>query len=207
MGKYELPPLPYSYDALEPYIDETTMKVHHQKHHQSYTDGLNKTLEKINALSHKNYITGTLSDLATVPEDARDAINFYGGGYENHKMLWESMKPNSGGKPEGRLADEIGVYFGSFEEFKKKFSDETVLIQGSGWGWLVYNQTYARLELMTTSNQTSPWTQRRIPLLGLDVWEHAYYLKYQNRRAAYVDAWWNIVNWPEVEERFIRVSS
>ncbi|MGI0047660.1 MAG: superoxide dismutase [Nitrosotalea sp.] len=207
MGKYELPPLPYPYDALEPHIDEATMKIHHQNHHQSYTDGLNQTLEKINALSHKNYITGILSDLTTVPENVRDAINFYGGGYENHRMFWESMKPNGGGKPGGRLADEIAVYFGSFDEFKKKFSEGVIAIQGSGWGWLVYNQTYTRLEFMTTSNQTSPWTQRFIPLLGLDVWEHAYYLKYQNKRAAYVDAWWNVVNWPEIEERFIRVAS
>ncbi|NHI04176.1 Superoxide dismutase [Mn] [Candidatus Nitrosotalea sp. TS] len=148
-----------------------------------------------------------MSDLNTVPENARDAINFYGGGYENHRMFWDSMKPNGGGRPGGRLADEIGVYFGSFDEFKKKFSEGTISIQGSGWGWLVYNQTYAKLEFMTTQNQTSPWTQRRVPLLGLDVWEHAYYLKYQNKRAAYVEAWWNVVNWSEVEERFIRVAS
>ncbi|MDE1763116.1 MAG: superoxide dismutase [Thaumarchaeota archaeon] len=207
MVKYELTPLPYSYDALEPYIDEVTMRVHHTKHHQAYADGLNDALAKINALSHKNYIVGILSDMTSVPEDARNAINFHGGGYENHRMFWESMKPKGGGNPSGRLADEISVYFGSFDEFKKKFSEGTVAMQGSGWGWLVYNQTYSRLEFMTTENQTSPWTLRRIPLLGLDVWEHAYYLKYQDSRASYVQAWWNVVNWPEVEERFLRVSS
>jgi len=207
VAKYELPPLPYSYDALEPYIDEHTMKIHHTKHHQAYTDGLNETLIRINALSHKNYIIGILSDLNSVTEIARDAINFHGGGYENHRMFWESMKPNGGGNPGGRLADEIGVYFGSFAEFKEKFSKGTIAIQGSGWGWLVYNQTYSSLEFTTTLNQTSPWTLRLVPLLGLDVWEHAYYLKYQNRRIDYVNAWWNVVNWPEVEERFLRVAS
>jgi len=206
MGKYVLPPLPYSYDALEPYIDETTMKIHHEKHHQAYTDGLNETLIQINALSHKNYIIGILSDLNSVPEIARDAINFYGGGYENHRMFWESMKPNGGGEPGGRLADEIGVYFGSFNELKEKFAKGAISIQGSGWAWLVYNHTYARLEFTTTQNQTSPLTQRLIPLLGLDVWEHAYYLKYQNRRVDYVSAWWNVVNWSEVEERFLRIT-
>lgn len=206
MGRYELPPLPYSYDALEPYIDEATMRLHHQKHHQSYTDGLNNALAAINALSHKNYITAILSDLTVVPQEARDAINFYGGGYENHRIFWESMKPGGGGRPKGRLADEISVYFESFDKFKERFSDGTISIQGSGWGWLVYNQTYARLEFVTTENQTSPWTRRLVPLLGLDVWEHAYYLKYQNQRTAYVQAWWNVVNWPEVEERFIRVA-
>ncbi|VVC05408.1 Superoxide dismutase [Fe] [uncultured archaeon] len=207
MGKYELMPLPYSYDALEPYIDERTMRIHHTKHHQAYTDGLNEALMQINALSHKSYITGILSDLSLVPESSRNGINFYGGGYENHRMFWESMKQNGDGNPGGRLADEINVYFGSFEDFKKKFTEGTISIQGSGWGWLVYNQSFARLEFQVTQNQTSPWTQRRIPLLGLDVWEHAYYLKYQNRRADYVNSWWNVVNWSEVEERFLRITA
>ncbi len=207
MGKYELPSLPYSYGALEPYIDAITIRIHHTKLHQAYTDGLNEELAKINALSHKNYIIGILSDLTSVPETSRDAINFYGGGYENHRMFWESMMPNGEDKPGGRLADEIGVYFGGFDEFKKKFSEVTAAIEGSGWGWLVYNQTYSRLEIMTTQDQTSPWTARKIPLVGLDVWEHAYYLKYQNRRTAYIEAWWNVINWSEVEERFLRVAS
>ena len=207
MGKYELLPLPYSYDALEPYIDEMTMRIHHTKHHEAYTDGLNESLMQINAISHKSYITEILSDLSLVPESSRNAINFYGGGYENHRLFWESMKQNGGGKPSGRLADEIDVYFGSFENFRKKFTEGTISIQGSGWGWLVYNQSYARLEFQTTQNQTSPWTQRRIPLLGLDVWEHAYYLKYQNKRADYVNSWWNVVNWSIVEERFLRITT
>lgn len=206
MGKYVVSPLHYSYDALEPYIDAKTMEIHHTKHHQAYANGLNTALESINALTHQNYIVSVLSDLTTVPENVRSAINFHGGGFENHRLFWESMKPNGGGEPGGRLADEIGIYFGSFEKFKEEFTKGTVSIQGSGWGWLVYNQTYSRLEFRTTPDQTSPWTQRLIPLLGLDVWEHAYYLKYQNRRIDYVEAWWNVVNWNEVEERFSRIS-
>ena len=205
MGKYVVPPLPYSYDALEPHIDTKTMEIHYTKHHQAYADGLNAALQSINALTHKNYIIGILSDLSSVPENIRSAINFYGGGFENHRLFWESMKPNGGGEPGGRLADEIKIYFGSFKEFKEKFSAGTTSSQGSGWGWLVYNQTFSSLEFRTTENQTSPYTQSAIPLLGLDVWEHAYYLKYQNRRADYIQAWWNLVNWTEVEERFLRV--
>jgi Fe-Mn family superoxide dismutase len=207
MGKYLVPPLPYSYDALEPHIDAKTMEIHHTKHHQAYADGLNTALQSINALTHKSYIVEILSDLSSVPENIRNAINFYGGGFENHRLFWESMKPNGEGEPGGRLADEIKIYFGSFSEFKEKFSTGTAAIQGSGWGWLVYNQTFSRVEFRTTENQTSPYTQRAIPLLGLDVWEHAYYLKYQNRRADYIQAWWNVVNWTEVEERFLRVAS
>ena len=205
MGKYEVPPLNYKYDSLEPYIDAKTMEIHHTKHHQAYADGLNTALESINALTHKNYITSVLSDLTTVPEDVRNAINFHGGGFDNHRLFWESMKQNGGGEPGGRLADEIKIYFGSFKEFKEKFSQGSLSIQGSGWGWLVYNQTYSRLEFKAMSDQTSPWTLRLIPILGLDVWEHAYYLKYQNRRADYIEAWWNVVNWNEIEERFLRV--
>ncbi len=208
MRKYALPPLPYSYDALEPFIDAKTMEIHHASHHQTYTDELNSTMAIINALSHKNYIVGILSDLASVPENVRAAVNFHGGGYENHRLFWESMKPNVGGQPTGRLADEIKIYFfGSFNEFKEKFSSGTATIQGSGWDWLVYNQKYSKLEFITTQDQTSPYTQRLIPLLGLDVWEHAYYLKYQNKRAGYIDAWWNVVNWNEIEERFLQVST
>jgi len=207
MGKYLVPPLPYSYDALEPHIDAKTMEIHHTKHHQAYADGLNTALQSINALTHKSYIVEILSDLSSVPENIRNAINFYGGGFENHRLFWESMKPKGGGEPGGRLADEIKIYFGSFREFKEKFSAGTAVIQGSGWGWLVYNQTFSRVEFRTTENQTSPYTQGAIPLLGLDVWEHAYYLKYQNRRSDYIQAWWNLVNWTEIEERFLRVTS
>jgi len=207
MGKYIVPPLPYSYDALEPHIDAKTMEIHYTKHHQAYADGLNAALQSINALTHKNYIIGILSDLTSIPENVRSSINFHGGGFENHRLFWESMKPNGGGEPGGRLADEIKIYFGSFKEFKEKFFTGTAAIQGSGWGWLVYNQTFSRIEFRATENQTSPYTQGAIPLLGLDVWEHAYYLKYQNRRTDYIEAWWNVVNWTEVEERFLRVTT
>ena len=206
MGKYVLPPLPYRPDALEPYLDATTIEIHHRKHHQAYTDSLNNELTKINALSHRNYIVGILLDLESVPKPSREAINFFGGGYENHRMFWESMRPNGGGSPGGRLADEIEVYFGGFESLKKSFTEGTVAIQGSGWGWLVYNQTYSRLEFMTTPNETSPWVMRKIPLLGLDIWEHAYYTRYQNERSTYVNAWWNVVDWSRVEDRFTRVA-
>ena len=207
MGKYEIPSLSYNYDALEPYIDAKTMEIHHTKHHQAYANGLNAALESINALTHKNYITAILSDLASVPEHVQSAINFHGGGFDNHRLFWESMKPNGGDEPGGRLGDEIKIYFGSFKEFKETFSQGSLALQGSGWGWLVYNQTYSRLEFKAMRDQTSPWTLRLIPLLGLDVWEHAYYLKYQNRRADYIKAWWNVVNWTEIEERFSRVAT
>jgi Fe-Mn family superoxide dismutase len=207
MGRYEVPPLNYKYDSLEPYIDAKTMEIHHTKHHQTYANGLNEALERINALTHKNYITSILSDLTTVPEHVRNAINFHGGGFDNHRLFWESMKPNGGGEPGGKLADEIKIYFGNFKQFKEKFSQASLSIQGSGWGWLVYNRTYSRLEFKAMPDQTSPWTFRLIPLLGLDVWEHAYYLKYQNRRADYIEAWWNVVNWTEIEERFLRVTT
>ena len=207
MGRYEVPPLNYKYDSLEPYIDAKTMEIHHTKHHQTYANGLNEALERINALTHKNYITSILSDLTIVPEHVRNAINFHGGGFDNHRLFWESMKPNGGGEPGGKLADEIKIYFGNFKEFQEKFSQASLSIQGSGWGWLVYNRTYSRLEFKAMPDQTSPWTFRLIPLLGLDVWEHAYYLKYQNRRADYIEAWWNVVNWTEIEERFLRVTT
>jgi Fe-Mn family superoxide dismutase len=207
MGRYEVPPLNYKYDSLEPYIDAKTMEIHHTKHHQTYANGLNEALERINALTHKNYITSILSDLTIVPEHVRNAINFHGGGFDNHRLFWESMKPNGGGEPGGKLADEIKIYFGNFKQFKEKFSQASLSIQGSGWGWLVYNRTYSRLEFKAMPDQTSPWTFRLIPLLGLDVWEHAYYLKYQNRRADYIEAWWNVVNWTEIEERFLRVTT
>lgn len=205
MGKYEVPKLDYRYDSLEPFIDGETMEVHHRNHHQDHANGLNKALEAINAISHKNYITSILSDLTTVPEHVRNSINFHGGGFDNHRLFWESMKPDGGGEPGGRLADEIRIYFGDFKEFRERFSKASLNIQGSGWSWLVYNQTFSRLEIKATDDQTSPWTLRLIPLLGLDVWEHAYYLKYQNRREEYVKSWWNVINWTEIEERFSRV--
>jgi len=202
MVQYQLPRLPYGYDELEPYIDEQTMKIHHQKHHQSYVDGLNKTLEEISGSFHPQYITSVLSDLQSVPEISRKKITFFGGGFENHRLLWEIMNPNGGGSPGGKLADSIDVYFDSFQKFKKIFSVTSLSMEGSGWCWLVFNQTFNKIEIMTTKNQDSPWIQNKIPLLGLDLWEHAYYLKYQNRRTDYVESWWNVVNWDYVVNRF-----
>lgn len=207
MVRYELPRLPYRYDELEPYIDTETMKIHHKKHHQAYVDGLNKALEQIGGASHPQYIISILSDLKLVPESDRSAINFFGGGFENHRLFWDTMTPNSDKNPGGKLEDSIDVYFDNFENFKKNFSEKAIAIQGSGWCWLVFNQTYNKIEILTTHNQDSPWTQQKIPLLGLDIWEHAYYLKYQNKRPDYVDAWWNVVNWDYVENRFVELST
>lgn len=201
MVQYELPRLPYGYDELEPFLDTETMKIHHQKHHQSYVDGLNKSLADVGSASHPQYISSILSDLKAIPESGRGAVNFFGGGFENHRLFWETMTPN-GGKPTGQLEDQIEVYYDSFENFKKVFSKRAAEISGSGWCWLVFNSTYHKIEIITTENQTSPWTLGKFPLLGLDVWEHAYYLKYQNNRSAYIEAWWNVVNWDYVGNRF-----
>lgn len=206
MVRYILPRLPYDYDELEPYIDKETMQLHHQKHHQSYVDGLNKSLEAIGGESHPQYISSILSDLSIIPEPSRVYVNFFGGGYENHKLFWETMSPHSKKIPEGKLENAIDVYFDGFDCFKEKFTQNSLSIQGSGWCWLVLDQTFNRLEIMTTQNQDSPWTLRKIPLLGLDVWEHAYYLKYQNRRPEYVESWWNVVNWDYVENRFAELA-
>ncbi len=205
MVRYELPKLSYGYDELEPYIDTETMKIHHQKHHQAYVNGLNKSLEQVGSASHPQYISSILANLKSIPESGQSAINFFGGGFENHRLFWETMTPNSDGKPGGKLEDSIDVYFDDFENFKKVFSEKAIAIQGSGWCWLVFNQTYNKIEIITTPNQDSPWTLRKIPLLGLDVWEHAYYLQYQNKRPDYVKAWWNVVNWDYVENRFLEL--
>jgi Fe-Mn family superoxide dismutase len=202
MVKYQLPKLSYGYDELEPFIDTQTMEIHHKKHHQSYTDGLNKTLEEMGGSFHPQYITSILSDLKSIPENSRNKINFFGGGFANHRLFWEIMNPNGGGTPRGELANSIDVYFDNFEKFKKIFSDTSLSIQGSGWCWLVFNQTFNRIEIITTKNQDSPWSLNKIPLLGLDLWEHAYYLKYQNKRADYISSWWNVVNWEYVANRF-----
>ncbi len=202
MVLYQLPKLSYGYDELEPFIDAETMKIHHQKHHQAYVDGLNKSLEQVGSASHPQYISSILANLKSIPESGQSAINFFGGGFENHRLFWETMTPNSDGEPGGKLEDSIDVYFNNFENFKKVFSEKAISIQGSGWCWLVFNQTYNKIEIITTTNQDSPWIFQKIPLLGLDVWEHAYYLKYQNKRPDYVNAWWNTINWDYVENRF-----
>ena len=207
MVRYELPPLGYEYDDLEPYIDAQTMEIHHSRHHKAYTDGLNSVLDSIDGQFHPTYISAILSDLHLVPESARRKVNFFGGGYENHRLFWEMMSPNGGGTPGGKIGDAIDVYFGSFEKFKEEFSAKTAAIQGSGWGWLVYDDNFKRLEFLGTQDQTSPWTKNRRPILGLDVWEHAYYLKYQNKRADYIDAWWNVVNWDSIDYQFSEIST
>jgi len=205
MGKYTLPEIPYAYDALEPHIDAQTMEIHHTKHHQKYTDGMNGALEKLSPELQEKDIEEILSNINQVPDDVKGAINFNGGGYDNHKLFWNSMKQNGGGEPTGAIADAINDSFGSFAEFKELFSSKTAPIQGSGWGWLVYNPNSTKVEYKAMSNQTSPRTEGLVPLLGLDVWEHAYYLKYQNKRPDYIAAWWNVINWDEVNDRFSKV--
>ncbi len=202
MGKYTLPEMPYAYDALEPHIDAQTMEIHHSKHHQKYTDGMNGALEKLSPELQEKDIEEILSNINQVPDDVKGAINFNGGGYDNHKLFWNSMKQNGGGEPTGAIADAINDSFGSFAEFKELFSSKTAPIQGSGWGWLVYNPSSGKVEYQAMSNQDSPRTKGLVPLLGLDVWEHAYYLKYQNKRPDYIAAWWNVINWDEVNDRF-----
>ena len=202
MGKYTLPEIPYAYDALEPHIDAQTMEIHHTKHHQKYTDGMNGALEKLSPELQEKDIEEILSNINQVPDDVKGAINFNGGGYDNHKLFWNSMKQNGGGEPTGAIADAINDSFGTFAEFKELFSSKTAPIQGSGWGWLVYNPNSGKVEYKAMPNQTSPRTEGLVPLLGLDVWEHAYYLKYQNKRPDYIAAWWNVINWDEVNDRF-----
>ena len=201
MTQYELPKLPYAYDALEPHIDAKTMEIHHTKHHQTYTTKLNEALAKCSSNIQNKDIIDILGDLSQVPDELRKAINFNGGGFDNHRLFWNNMKSNGGGEPGGAVADAINASFGSFADFKEKFSSTTTVIQGSGWGWLVYNPSSSKVEYVAMSNQDSPRTKGLVPLLGLDVWEHAYYLKYQNKRPDYVGAWWNVVNWDEVDNR------
>jgi Fe-Mn family superoxide dismutase len=207
MKKYELPPLPYAYDALEPHIDARTMEIHHTKHHQTYTDKLNAALEKCPPnIQEKDIVEILSSSLDQVPADQKSAINFNGGGFDNHRIFWNNMKQNGGGEPGGSIADAINTSFGSFSDFKEKFSSATALIQGSGWGWLVYNSSAKKVEYKAMPNQTSPRTEGLIPLLGCDVWEHAYYLKYQNKRPDYISAWWNVVNWDDTAKRYDRLN-
>jgi len=201
MTQLELPKMPYAYDALEPHIDAKTMEIHHTKHHQAYTTKLNDALGKCSSDIQNKDIIDILSDLSQVPSELKSAINFNGGGYDNHKLFWNNMKPNGGGEPGGAVADAINASFGSFADFKEKFSSTTAVIQGSGWGWLVYNPSSSKVEYVAMSNQDSPRTKGLVPLLGLDVWEHAYYLNYQNKRPDYIAAWWNVVNWEEVDNR------
>lgn len=201
MGKYTLPKLPYAYDALEPHIDAKTMEIHHTKHHQAYTDKLNAALESCSSDIQNKDILDILANIKQIPENVRGAVNFNGGGFDNHRLFWDNMKPNGGGAPGGGISDAINSSFGSFDKFKEQFSSTTAVIQGSGWGWLVFNPSSNKVEYKSMPNQTSPRTEGLVPLLGCDVWEHAYYLKYQNKRPDYIAAWWNVVNWDEVDKR------
>ena len=204
MNKYELPPLPYNYDALEPHIDAKTMEIHYTKHHQTYTNTLNAALEKCPQDVQNKDITEILNDLGSVPNDLRTAINFNGGGFDNHRIFWNNLSSNGGGEPQGSIAEAINNSFGSFTAFKEKFTTSTVGIQGSGWGWLVFDPKNNKVDYKSMPNQTSPRTENLIPLLGCDVWEHAYYLRYQNKRPDYVNAWWNLVNWEDVNNRYAK---
>ena len=191
---YEVPDLPYDPAALEPHIDEATMRVHHDKHHQQYVDKLNGALE---GTEHaESEIEDIIANLDAIPEDKRTAVRNNGGGHYNHSLFWLSMSPDGGGAPEGDLATAIDEAFGSFDDFKEQFDAAGVAQFGSGWAWLVYAD--GALAITSTPNQDSPLSSGQLPLLGNDVWEHAYYLKYQNRRADYLAAWWNVVNWGEV---------
>jgi Fe-Mn family superoxide dismutase len=199
---YSLPQLPYSYDALEPYIDKMTMEIHHTKHHQAYIDNLNSALEKYPEF-HNLELEEILRNLNQLPEEIRIAVRNNGGGHYNHSLFWEIMKPNGGGEPKGKLKEEIEKNFGSFEEFKKIFSETAIKHFGSGWAWLVITSD-KKLKVYSMLNQDNPLMNGDIPIMGLDVWEHAYYLKYQNRRAEYVEAWWHVVNWDKIEENLLK---
>ena len=196
---HELPPLPYDYAALEPVIDTQTMKLHHDMHHAAYVKNLNAALEKHPELAGKS-AEELVKNLSTVPEDIRGAVRNNGGGHVNHSMFWKIMKPQGGGTPSGKLADAIKSTFGDLKGLQEKINDAGVKQFGSGWTWLASNKGV--LTVMSTPNQDSPLTQGLYPVLGNDVWEHAYYLKYQNRRPEYLAAWWNVVNWEEVGKRY-----
>ncbi len=198
MSYYELPNLPYAYDALEPYIDAQTMQIHHDKHHAAYVTNLNAAIEKHPELAARP-LEALLRDLNSVPEDIRTIVRNHGGGAWNHTLFWEIMAPHAGGAPQGALAKAIEAAFGSFENFKGEFEKAANGRFGSGWAWLVKQNS--GLAIISTPNQDNPLSEGLIPILGLDVWEHAYYLKYQNRRAEYVTNWWNVVNWEEVDRR------
>ncbi|MDI3269134.1 MAG: superoxide dismutase, partial [Bacillota bacterium] len=190
-------------DALEPHIDAKTMEIHHQKHHGTYVNNLNAALESHPELQQKS-LEDLLSGLAQVPESIRTAVRNNGGGHANHSLFWEIMSPQGGGEPKGQLVQDIAQTFGSFEKFKEEFTKTALGRFGSGWAWLVLNPA-GKLEIIATPNQDNPIMDGYKPVLGLDVWEHAYYLKYQNRRPEYVAAWWNVVNWPKVEEGYGKI--
>jgi Fe-Mn family superoxide dismutase len=195
---YTLPPLPYPADALEPSIDKMTMEIHHGRHHKAYVDNLNKALEGTDLGNRP--IEQLLRDINSVPQNIRQAVINNGGGHANHTMFWQIMGPKAGGKPSGPLADDLNKTFGDFATFQSQLKQTGVGRFGSGWAWLVVAD--GKLQIISTANQDSPYMQKQVPVLGVDVWEHAYYLKYQNKRADYLDAWWNVVNWGTVAQRY-----
>ena len=197
---FTLPPLPYAPDALEPHIDKMTMEIHHGKHHAAYVNNLNKALESAPNLAGKSIEELLANNCSIVPENIRTAVRNNGGGHINHSMFWKIMGPNGGGAPIGNVAQAINGTFGSFDAFKEKFNAAGAARFGSGWAWLL--KTGSGVEIISTANQDSPVMEGKNPVFGCDVWEHAYYLKYQNRRPDYLAAWWNVVNWKEIEDRF-----
>jgi len=197
---HELPELPYDYDALEPHIDARTMRIHHTKHHQTYISNLNSALEKHPGLGDKG-VEELLKDLNSIPDDIRIAVRNGGGGHANHSLFWPCMSPDGGDEPSGDLASSINSSFGSIDSFKEQFSKAATTRFGSGWAWLSVDRD-SKLVITSTPNQDSPISDGLIPVLGLDVWEHAYYLNYQNRRPDYISAWWNVVNWDQVSKNF-----
>ncbi len=199
---HELPKLPYAFDALEPHIDAKTMEIHHDKHHAAYVTNLNAALDKHPELHTKN-LEDLLSGINSVPEDIRTAVRNNGGGHINHSMFWTIMKKGGGGEPKGDLAGVIGAAFGNFASFKEKLTNAGMTRFGSGWAWLVIGKD-GKLAVISTANQDSPLMEGQKPVMGVDVWEHAYYLKYQNRRADYLAAWWNVVNWDEIAARYAK---
>jgi Fe-Mn family superoxide dismutase len=197
---FTLPALPYAPDALEPHIDKMTMEIHHGKHHSAYVTNLNKALESAPDLQNKKIEELLANNCAVVPENIRTAVRNNGGGHVNHSMFWQIMGPGGGGQPGGALAGAIKSTFGGFDQFKEKLNTAGVTRFGSGWAWLV--KSGGKIDILSTANQDSPIMEGKFPVMGVDVWEHAYYLKYQNRRPDYINAWWNVVNWKEIEKRF-----
>ena len=202
---FELPPLPYDYNALEPYIDTQTMQIHHDKHHQAYVTNLNNALQGQDQLASMS-VDDLMRNINQVPDSIRTAVRNNAGGHSNHTMFWNIMKPNGGGQPTGDLASAIQQVFGSFDAFKTALNDAGTKRFGSGWAWLVLDSS-GKLQVISTANQDSPLMDGLYPVMGNDVWEHAYYLKYQNRRPEYLNAWWNVVNWDEVARRYEQARS
>ena len=197
---FTLPPLPYPSDALEPHIDKQTMEIHHDKHHGAYVTNLNKALESAPELQNKSLEELLANNCAIVPETIKTAVRNNGGGHANHSLFWPQLSKNAGGAPKGQIVEVINSNFGSFDAFKEKFNAAATTRFGSGWAWLVKGGG-GKFEILSTANQDSPLMEGKKPVLGLDVWEHAYYLKYQNRRPEYIAAWWNVVNWDEVNKQ------